>query len=732
MSRRPAASPAVRVTPREPWGLFGLAALMLTAALLPCVVSFSPQVWFDVDPRSPQSQAPITTLGPAPQAWYHACVVALAAACLAYHIAQGGRIRWPSSVLVLVGMAFTAWHMPAGFEGLLRGSAWIAAAALALAALHLTTHAPVRRLIAAAVVAVLIPMALDAFQYVWIEHPLTVDMFRQNEAQFLAARGWSEGSPQHLLYVRRLEFPDATGPFGLSNILGSVLAACSVAALVGAWSRRWDWLGLILCGLCAGCGITALYLTHSKGAAGAFAIGVLVIAVAFTRMRRWLPVVVVLAVLVPLVAVAARASLGLPDDHTGERSLLFRGQYAVAASRIIAEHPWVGVGPGGFKDAYLQAKDPFNPEDVTSAHSMFIDWIAMLGVGGWVWSALIMMWVVSASRGVRAAEARGSPALQLTLTSGATLAMLAVAAGLFGAQYVLELPQWVFETAVIWMAGVLAFTGIAAVLAVTPGEVWPRVALLGAAVVLVVQGQIEMTFFQASSAITAWCLVAAAAAGQVADTKPARQRARLDWAMPGVLVIVAVVLTVGVAGPITEHQRHLAKAATLMRARGGELAALTSLEAAGRAVPSDATPWQWRAQLLLEQAATQRDPQAALMRIDTAASVLRDALAAGQTDLSLTRMLGQVIRYRATLTGQAADYAQATALMQEVVARNPHGLQDRLALADLWWTTGNHAQAVSEYQRILVLHDQAYLDPFRQLSDADLALVRQRMGGASP
>ena len=47
---------------------------------------------------------------------------------------------------------------------------------------------------------------------------------------------------------------------------------------------------------------------------------------------------------------------------------------------MFTSSPLVGVGPDGFQDAYLQFKPVRSPEDVASAHSMTVDWLASIGV----------------------------------------------------------------------------------------------------------------------------------------------------------------------------------------------------------------------------------------------------------------------------------------------------------------------------------------------------------------
>lgn len=703
---------------------------LVGAALLPCFVGFSPQVYFDVDPRGPAGVGPITVLGPAPQAWLYAGVLALAAAALAVHAALGGRIHWLSVALAATGAAVTAVHVVTGnATDLLKGSAWLAAAALGVAALHLSAHGLVRRLVVAAMVAAAIPLAIDAAMYVWFDHPATVESFRAGEAAFLQSRGWSEGSPQHLAYVRRLSFADAVGAFGLSNVLGNIAAAMTLAAAAvaaGAWRcapRR-----LVLVAVpCALAGATVVYLTRSKGSAGALALGVgLLAASLLTRRRPLLRGLALLVLLAPVIAVLVRGAMGPPSDHTGERSLLFRYQYWQAVARIVEGAPILGVGPGGFKDAYVVAKHPLNPEEVSSSHNLFLDWLAMLGFGGVAWSTLVLLWLWRASP---TSDAASGPVTVPRPGSAQTLSVAAIAGLVFLTQYVLELPQMWAGTAVLWIAGVVLFIGAAATVASLPREDRrvPSLALFVAAATLLCQSQIEMTFDQAGAALTAWFVVGAAAGAGATFEASSRRR----W--PGIVLAVALFLAAlalagAVAVPQQRQQSRLSAAARLLQA-GHVPAAIERLDEAARFMPRDPEAARWAAQLLLEAAARQagRDPDAAARALETAINRLEQEVAAGRDDSGTLRMLSQAHRLAAEAFDRPAALAESLRWQRRVVAANPYSIQDRLVLADLLWRSEQRGQAAAEYQRIVKLDEQAYLDPIRRLNERDRALVMERL-----
>ena len=100
-----------------------------------------------------------------------------------------------------------------------------------------------------------------------------------------------------------------------------------------------------------------------------------------------------------LLAVIAR---GLVGERIGELSLLFRWFYMQGATHIFADHWLLGVGPADFKDAYMIAKPATSPEDVSSPHSILLDWVATLGLGGLAWCVLFLVWSSAAGRALAA------------------------------------------------------------------------------------------------------------------------------------------------------------------------------------------------------------------------------------------------------------------------------------------------------------------------------------------
>jgi hypothetical protein len=304
------------------------------------------------------------------------------------------------------------------------GSAWLAAASTAAAGWAIRNSLSLRKLWLAGILSLVGVLALRAGSQVFIEHPRTLESFKLQRQDVLASLGWTEGSAMARAYERRLLQPEATGWFGLANIFGSLGSGLTLAFASILWfgrtrphrrsssgsspdaphcpASRW----LLRVGL--GCGIAILLLSGAKGSIAATIAVAALIALMLARptSRPAARVIGTLAGLAciagPLLAVIVRGQLG---ERIHELSLYFRWFYMQAATRIIAQHPLQGVGPASFKDAYLLSKNPLSPEDVTSPHSIFFDWLSTLGASSLAWCALIIFIAISAGRAIAASHA---------------------------------------------------------------------------------------------------------------------------------------------------------------------------------------------------------------------------------------------------------------------------------------------------------------------------------------
>ncbi len=540
-----------RVEPRA-----ATACLVLAAALVAfqALVSHPVNLWFDVDPAS--DPFPFPGIAPSTGMAIDAVTVILSALAVVLMRTRINARGIAALSMAAAGAAVALWHAFSGGDQCWRGLQWIAAMlgatsiAVVLRALPAPDARTARAIVSAVLVAAAAPILWRGLLQVFIEHPATVEAYMANRAEFLAARGWAEGSPQALTYERRLMQAEATGWFGLSNVASSVIGALAVVAggaAIALWRPRR--IGAVLAGIVAAAGFLTVAMTGSKGAIAATAIGV-----AFPLLALRLPagarlarvIVALLFLVLPVAAVAAR---GMAGPSLGERSLLFRAQYADGALKVFAANPVIGVGPAGFGDAYLRARPALAPEEVQSAHAAWADWIACLGEGGIAWIALLMLLVAWSAVATRAPEPDPAfvPADELTRPRlVAALAMLAAAAFAVVPE-IHALDDHALLQRVLAALFASVFAGILVRTAFLPGRALAA-ALGGAALMLAVHAQVEMTLWWPGAIGWVACMIGAVAGGARPSAEPAAstgdvRRLVLRVGCAGTIAVAAAMLT---------------------------------------------------------------------------------------------------------------------------------------------------------------------------------------------
>lgn len=754
----------------------GLAVALTVMVLLPCFVPTTPVRYFESDPRVSLGigqEDVLTDLGPAAVAWLQVITTAIAALGLMVAVGCGVKLSKWAVALAGLGMMAAAYHLTKGtarWEDWTQGGAWIAAAMTGLAAMHLAQIEAARRWIVGLCVAAAVPLLAEAGWYVWVEHPESVAFFETHRAELFAARGMTPGSEAAALYERRLRFADATGTFGLSNVLASVAAVWGMAGLgllmsLG-WRRasgaaRWAW---VAAGLATGSAWAVVWLTASKGAvvAAAMVAGLAVylwVAKRFSVGAKEIPGVALGLVAIAVAAVLVRGAMGPPPAPVdgfvadvaieGERSLLFRAHYFSAAVRIAADHPVLGSGSRGFADAYPAAKNPLNPESVTSTHSVLVDQITMLGVGGWAWSALLVGWLWRAGRGFAArpdeAEQDGLDKADSGVGAGvprsAVWMSVAGAVVLFGVALVVRQASLYLDSAIVWLLAIAGFVAVAAVLGST-GMISARaqrVALLLAATVALVHNQVEMAFFQPASMGVLWLIVGAAGAGAGAawPTRPSdteagakdtpEKKAYGSLGMAGGFGLAVVIGMVIVAAGAGQHERAMAGAEAALR-RGDGALTLSRLAEAQDAAGLDTRALRWRVQLYaiepmpwLVEAGRVREAKA---RVEEALLWIDQAIAAEQRPTTVSRLRASLLERATQRWGDADTFAAAESAFAELAEKSPYNIRDRLAWADLAWAAGRREVARERYLAVLELREQKYLDPADPLRADEFARVR--------
>ncbi len=265
---------------------------------------------------------------------------------------------------------------------------------------------------ARAVVAVMAGLAVAVAVYGLYQYffslPATRARYDRDPDGVLAEAGldYPRGSRERELFDKRLRSVEPLGTFALTNSLAGFLAPWLIVvlgiAVAGAgasgepglsrerlWiSRKRHWLGVAgaagTVGLC-------LLLTKSRTAYLATLVGVLLLALLWLlgALRRGgvrvggkvLAAAGAGAAAAALLVAVAVATGGLDREVLSEagKSLGYRLQYWQSSLEMIADHPWLGCGPGNFREAYPAYKLPTASEEIADPHNFLLEIWATAG-----------------------------------------------------------------------------------------------------------------------------------------------------------------------------------------------------------------------------------------------------------------------------------------------------------------------------------------------------------------
>ncbi len=755
-----APTPTGTSTVTDPCRWFGT-ALILVGVCARALSPFSDLPHWDMDPLVVSS--PSSGLGPAGLMALDVVIGVGAAMVLVATWLRREPVSRDAVGVVGCMIAAVAWHGWRSNVGTIDdqylGAAWCGGLVAAVALAQACRDERVRLGVGACLLGVIAGLCLKGLVQLGVEHPAMVEEFRRNKEAIFAAHRWAADSPMARSFERRVMQAEPTAWFALANVFGSLAAAGAVAlgALALECLRRnarsmAAWVG----GAAGFCGLMGV-LSGSKGSLVVLALGIGVTGLVLARKKcpkpPMLAAVVLACIAAPIGAVIARSAVG---ERIGELSLLFRGMYWAGAARMIADQPFVGVGPGGFQSAFMLYKPALCPEDVRSAHNLFIDWTATLGLAGFAASMLVVAWTVRAIVGAHDDRDRPAPEigplrppLRLALGVGAACTVLTAwlemhaSSALDAGVRVMLLGGWALVAWVVIRAGRI-------------GPIRPALAL--GSLTLIVQSQVEVTATWPTSAPLALALLGAAAPSEIAWGAPPPHRGeRVAAALaPVLLVLASVALLVRGVMPALRWEHELGEAADLV-APLAELRGVPAQEqpavlsaALRRQVPPDAASVEAARDELsrvrttaaaesLERAWTHQPGDwrtgRELSRLLTALSMLRGAdpgLAARATGVAEraaslpTRRSGAAV-WAATVWQSipAPDRMKADAWLLEARERDPYNPSLAYQLAQLAADTGRPDAARERAREALRLQDQARLDPVgRGLSDSQLARLR--------
>ena len=712
---------------------------MVVIALGRAMVMFADDAYFDVDPVA--VPAMFAGLGPMGSMWLDVALLLFAQVALIGEMGSKRGVEWWLVVMAMLPGAAVMAHGLGSVADLWRGSTWMVSMIALVTLAHLARERVLRAVMLAGLLALIGPLAVRGLVQVLLEHGQLMDDFRQHREAFFAARGWEMDSNQAKLYERRLVQNEATGWFGLANIYGGVMVAMLIGGIGASWAAFRErisggWTGVVvLTALGAGAG---LIMSGSRGAIGAAMLGVALLVVGLLKPGRWRTIAIIALPAVTILGIVARGVM-LPEKFGGDLSILFRWHYWIGAARMVVDQPWLGVGPGSFQQAYALVRPLRNPEEVVSAHSVFIDWIATLGVLGAVWVVLMGVLLSRAGWRIEVVEEEGTgTTVELPRRAVSALIVMFVVAG--GLSLVVEfasVDQFGLMMRIIGLtAGIIAGAVIAGVALQRPRTLaWVA---LAAVTGMLIHAQMEMTFFQPGSVVWA-CLLVGVAAGPGLDAVSPRWK----WMNPAGAVVLGVLMIgmiVFALVPVTRQMLLVREAAQTLhevgeaRLRANESRpAIRELELTARQTAArllaQATEIGPRNERAVRAMIDQHGAGAMLLEGDARQAVLRAAHEKAVQwvgTIDSPSLIALAARTAAEVKAAGGEADELTWRVQ-LVTLDPYSVDAWRALGDAQWTAGDRTAAAESYGRALELDAALELDPLKQLDAAVRRGIELRM-----
>lgn len=511
-----------------------------------------------------------------------------------------------------------------------------------------------------------------------------------------------DANGRHAMRQRLIESSEPLGRFALTNSLAALLlvALCLAAgeAIVvwrspgaGMAEVRWSRFGI------AGMVLLiafVLYLTKSRTAAVGGLVGGAIAIVLGSRggVSTKLYWGLLLTGFVSLGAVVAWGAGGLDRFVFTEapKSLEYRTEYWIGASRVILDHPLIGVGPGNFRQNYLAHKMAKSSEEVLDPHNFLLEaWAtggltAIVGLG-----ALIIASLLAYRRAIPSDQIAGdvsawrSSAPAILLIAGAVLAVV-------GWQFD-GLSDWELgATASVAILAAIGLNRIAAVDSSADGvssEVATQAAWFGLSVHLLGAGGMEMP-----AIIQLWlCLSSLIVAPRLARVGDV-ERHWPAWA-PGAAALGLAALFVGQLVSTTirvmdcRTSMNVAQADAVIGARLERID--DSLKHAAARDSFDPEPWRMRAQVAFREWSRTRDAE----WFDRAIAYQREVITRDPQHAHDYHELAEMYLGRFAVDRRPEDAEAAVEAARHALMRYPNHLASRRTMADALEAAGEKEEA---------------------------------------
>ena len=637
------------------------------------------------------------------------------------------RFGWTdATVLLLLG-----WYIVAAVWAVRHGTPrpalnmlweWIGMGLSYLLARQFIATAREARAVATVMIALAVALSGYGLYQSAYEMPLTRAHYAADPDAALRGAGlwFPPGSPERKLFESRLENPEPTATFALTNSLAALLAPWLVVLAgvsVASVRSRKRLLAVVLCLIPV---TTCLLLTKSRSGYVAACVGLLLVWL-LCRERKarigWKVPTVVGGIAAALIA-AALIVEGPAVLGKAWKSFGYRVQYWQSSVQMIADHPLVGCGPGNFQNVYTRYKLPEASEEVADPHNFLLDVWATAGTPAVLALLAVMVsfaWAMAAGEGGNPKLPHSNPLPKGDGTDGTDGTdesdldgwKYVLVGGMLG--FLLSVPLGLMSAAPPGAAAVLLGLPLATIAVLLlwgwiregrlPGLL-PAVGVVVVLVALLAAGGIGLP----SVAGTLWLLLALGLGGRWPRVLPSYAA----WSALTVGITLAVVCYLSAYNPVLNCQANLRLAERELRVSEPRLArAAEHLEAAAVADPLSAEPWRQLAAVNFEawwqqpnQRAYRRFEQCSATALELAPNCAPAWLAAGDWYFRVYSRPDQPDR---KIAGDALD--KAVDAYRHAARLYPNSAVYRAKLAEAYRAAGDQSAFRQEAEIALRLDD---------------------------
>lgn len=636
----------------------------------------------------------------------------------------------PSLLLIALGLLAGASVLWADdrFAAIVQAAQLVSGAVLLWAAAQLVRDWGRFRIGIAICAGLLAVFIIQGIGYRFIELPELQDRWQNDidgfRTQALRERGWQPDDYAAQKFAQKVMAGEMIGNTASPNSLAAttvMLMVVMMGLLAHRFGRREHVPAALTAVLIAGAGWIIFY-TYSNAAC----ITPLLAVVALLIMRpahRWMAehhrLLFAVGCIAFVLGAVALVGHGLYHGSLPHVSLTFRWRYWLAAAAMVADHPLLGVGYGGFGNSYLTYRLPAAAEEIRDPHNLLMRFASELGLIGALlavaWLAALW-WRMTRPKAPDHAPAGGGAATMVTLilaiAGGIVINLIAAVDYSQSADYILleVFKRILYALLLIVGAGIAVIVRDGSRMTVDQSPApWLMRGAIVAIGLFLLHNMIDFSFFEAGP-LHIFALLAGSVLGIRADPDvPVGRGSRGLWlgATAGVGV-VWLVTAVTVVGPVLIAEDSARTGDRLLR-EGNARAAVQSYAAAFDKVPGNAD-YAYRAAVAMMHAQAP---------VDQILAMLGRAIESDPTTIQY-----RLMRARFVLQLNPPRYDDAIADFTEAVERNPHEISLRWEFAQLLARMNRPAEAIVQAKAALAVNDAYAPDESEKLSSEREAEIR--------